>query len=99
MRSPIVAVLFILASSHLHAQNAVPIPIQPQPESTPPTAQEKYEWREFATADVRNVVFNATTGFILFTVGGVTYRHTPQYNVGEISGANVSAVAATLSEL
>jgi hypothetical protein len=71
-------------------------PSQIETPASPPQTNE--DWRTFSTADVRDIFFNATVGFILFSVEGVTYRH--EFDLSQNStSTSVSAMAATLSEL
>jgi hypothetical protein len=101
MKATFFLLLTLSLSSLLPAQVPTPAtaPALTPVEATAAVPPEKPEWREFATADVRNVLFNATTGFLLFTVGNVNFRYSPQYGSEATSAANVSAVAATLGEL
>jgi len=95
MKTPNIVILLGFLCSPVLAQDTSQTAVAP----TAPQQRPKAEWREFSTADVRDVLFNATTGFMLFTIDGVTYRHAPRFTSTMVNGANVSAIAATLAEL
>ena len=81
---------------------ALPLVAQDPPARTAPGAEQlRWEWREFAVADIHDLRFGAYEGSITFSIGGETYIYSPAFKDDARSSpaANVSACAAVLGEL
>ena len=71
------------------------------PERGPSAAREPiiYESRDLATRDFTNILLNAVSGNLTFTVGDVEYMYYPRTNENSNPAADTTACIAVLAEL
>ncbi|MEA3208663.1 MAG: hypothetical protein QOE70_1720 [Chthoniobacter sp.] len=69
------------------------------PEPPKPDEKPRYEWREFAIADIHDLQFDAWDGAISFTIGDETYVFRPRADDKTAAPTDLTAGAAVLAQL
>ena len=73
--------------------------VLPERASSPPREPIIYESRDLATREFTNILLNAVSGNLTFSVGDVEYVYYPRTNENSTPAADTTACIAVLAEL